>query len=75
MAYLDVNIDVDIDVDDFLEACSDFEIKEVLEWLSNNDYDLKEENETNKDLLKLLDVFVLTAEDELTIKNIAKKYP
>lgn len=73
MAYLDVNID--INVDDFLEECSEFEIKEVLEWLSNNDYDLKEENENNKDLLKLLDVFVLTAEDELTIKNIAKKYP
>jgi hypothetical protein len=39
MAYLDV----DIDVDDFMDQCSKKEIKEVIEWLKNNDYLVNEE--------------------------------
>ena len=33
-----VDIDVDIDVEEFLDACSTHEINEVVEWLQNGDY-------------------------------------
>lgn len=32
------NLDVDIDVDDFMDQCSKKEIKEVIEWLKDNDH-------------------------------------
>jgi hypothetical protein len=33
-----VDVDVEIDVDEFLDACSTHEINEVVEWLQNGDY-------------------------------------
>jgi hypothetical protein len=42
------NIDVDIDVDGFLSSCSDYEIKEVIEWLKEQEWineDSDDENE------------------------------
>jgi len=33
-----IDIDVDINVDEFLDACSTHEINEVVEWLQNGDY-------------------------------------
>jgi hypothetical protein len=33
-----VDVDVEIDVDEFLNACSTHEINEVVEWLQNGDY-------------------------------------
>ena len=42
------NVDVDIDVDDFLESCRDYEIKEIIEWLKETEWineDSDDENE------------------------------
>jgi hypothetical protein len=30
------SVDIDIDVDDFMEGCSQYEISEVIEWLTCN---------------------------------------
>lgn len=79
MAELEVNvdqfIDVDVDVQDFLDACSESEIEEVIYWLSENDYKLDMYDDANEDLVKLISVISLTTEDEILIKQIANKYP
>jgi len=77
MAEISVNIDteVDIDVEDFLDECSSSEIDEVIEWLAENDYKLNINDDTNKDLIKLINVILLTVEDEILLNNIANKYP
>lgn len=39
---------IDVDIDDFLESCSDYEIKEVIEWLKEQEWineDSDDENE------------------------------
>ena len=48
MANIETNVDVDIDVDYFLSSCSDYEIKEVIEWLKETEWineDSDDENE------------------------------
>jgi len=72
---VDQSIDVDVNVEDFLDACSESEIEEVIEWLSENDYKLTINDDANKDLVKLISVISLTTEDEILIKQIANKYP
>lgn len=85
MAELEVNvdqsIDVDVDVEDFLDACSESEIEDVIEWLNENDYNITVNDynitvndDTNKDLIKLMNVISLTVEDEILLNNIANKY-
>ena len=78
MAELEVNvdqfIDVDVDVEDFLDACSESEIEDVIEWLNENDYNITVNDDTNKDLIKLMNVISLTIEDEILLNNIANKY-
>ena len=78
MAELEVNvdqfIDVDIDVEDFLDACSESEIEDIIEWLNENDYNITVNDDTNKDLIKLMNVISLTVEDEILLNNIANKY-
>jgi hypothetical protein len=34
---VEVDVDIDVDVDDFLNECSSSEIKEVIDWLRDND--------------------------------------
>lgn len=80
-----VNVDISVDVDEFLDECSSREIEEVVEWLrSNGNID---ETEIKKDvtyseslfeesLTKLRgNSFKLTREDEETIIRIANKIP
>lgn len=78
MPEIEVNvdqfIDVDVDVEDFLDACDESEIEEVIEWLAENDYKLNINDDTNKDLIKLMNVISLTVEDEILLNNIANKY-
>ena len=78
MAELEVNvdqfIDVDVDVEDFLDACSESEIEDIIEWLNENDYNITVNDDTNKDLIKLMNVISLTIEDEILLNNIANKY-
>ena len=48
MANVETNVDVDIDVDYFLESCDRHEIKEVIEWLKETEWineDSDDENE------------------------------
>ena len=69
-----VEVEVDIDVEDFLDECSETEIEEVIEWLKNNNYKINIEEDTNEDLIKLMNVISLTVEDEILLNNIANKY-
>ena len=71
---VDQYIDVDVNVEDFLDACSESEIEEVIEWLSEHDTCLNINDDTNKDLIKLINVISLTVEDEILLNNIANKY-
>jgi hypothetical protein len=71
---VDQYIDVDVNVEDFLDACDESEIEEVIDWLAENNYKLNLGNYTNKDLIKLINVISLTVEDEILLNNIANKY-
>ena len=54
MARVYIDTDVDIDVDDFLEECSEYEIEEVIKWLNHNDYlSHSAINERSKNLMDL----------------------
>lgn len=78
-------VDVDVSVSDFLEECSSWEIREVVEWLRENG-DLDEFVTTPKDsnpqdeifnegLKNLIDNrFKLTTEEEELIMDIAEKH-
>ncbi len=75
---VDVDVDVDVEVDEFLDECSSAEIKEVLEWLKDNDYTVELPDKSkaiDEQLLKLINCFSLTHGDEEVIKQIAAKYP
>lgn len=74
-----INIDtfVSVDVEDFLDDCTEKEIEEVIEWLRNNNYEFeqpKKGKDIDEDLIKLLECFSLTNEEEELIKQIANKY-
>jgi hypothetical protein len=78
---------IDIEVDDFLESCSSSDIREIIEWLKDNDHiknDSDNHNSNNiscleyewEDILTILKEkrLSLTSEDEQVIKNIVKRF-
>lgn len=77
--------DLDIDVDEFMDNLSSNEIKEVIEWLEENDelegylIDKKASGLESffNDMLRRLSVnyYVLTAEEQQVIESIASKFP
>lgn len=80
-----VYVDIDVSVSDFLEECTSFEIREVIEWLrengNSNEVDIitKDSNPQdeifNEGLKNLLDNrYLLSTEEEELIMDIAKKY-
>ena len=84
MVYYDVQ--VDIEVEDFLDECDEWDIQKVIEYLKNNEYlgksyylppqnknILDEEWEDTLNTLSTLR-HKLTTEEEETIKKISKKY-
>jgi hypothetical protein len=81
------DVDIDIDVDEFLDECDKDEIKEVIEWLRDSDYitsdDLVDEDNPQSAMEQLFaeDVakirrayFSMSREDMDIINQIAKKY-
>ena len=77
MPYFETNPDeIEVDVDDFLSACSNSEIKELVQALKDDGH--LDEGEDNNDfdiaLRKLAgNSWRLTKEDEETILKIASK--
>jgi hypothetical protein len=77
MPYFETNPDeIEVDVDDFLSACSDSEIKELVQALKDDGH--LDEGELDNDfdiaLRKLAgNSWRLTKEDEETILKIANK--
>lgn len=82
MAY----INVDIEVDDFLDSCSNREIEQVKAWLYENNLEDEDENPVrgavtamddtawNNTVIRLLDKkWQLSKEDEETIIRIANQ--
>lgn len=88
MAYVYFSDDIDVEVDDFMEACSDREIRNVIEYLirykkiTRKDFNLLDsdasgflESEFREALIKLNNCRLqLSNEDAQTILNISKKY-
>ena len=80
------NIDVDVDVDDFLRSCSERDKEEIIEILTEDGYlDKKQDiSNTNNNILDYEWQEILSNlennrlrisnEDEETIKRISKKY-
>jgi hypothetical protein len=58
----DVEVEVDVDVEEFLDECSEREIKYLLKWLKDNDYGLYHSHKN------------LTAGDELLLRDIQNMY-
>lgn len=83
MASIYTHVDVDVDIDEFLEVCTSSEIREVIEWLRHNgeltDDDIVNDSNQNANdeifneaVLKLVgNRFKLTVEQEEAIMNIA----
>lgn len=77
-------VDIDIEVNDFLEECTSHEIEEVIEWLKENG-DIKndifiqkgsnfQDDIFNENLNKLIgNRWKLSSEDEETILRISEK--
>ncbi len=88
MAYVYFSDDIEVEVDDFMDACSDREIRNVIEYLIRNqkitrkDFNFLDddasgvlESEFREALIKLNDCRLqLSNEDTQTILNISKKY-
>lgn len=80
-----VDVEVDVDVNDFLDECSSDEIDEVIEYLIDANWlseDRKvipqnlsfDEEQLHKNLYKIRDnYYMLSEEDEEIIKKIANK--
>jgi hypothetical protein len=80
-----VDVDIDINVDDFLEECTSREIDGVIDWLIDNnhinepqktvDTNLSfDEEHLHKNLDKIRDsYYLLSEEEEELIKQIANK--
>jgi len=77
MPYFTTNPDeIEVDVDEFLSACSDSERKELVEALREDGYLNEGEGDNDFDIAvrKLLgNSWRLTKEDEVTILKIASK--
>jgi hypothetical protein len=82
---VEVDVDLDVDVNDFLDDCSSEEIEQALTWLKDNDYldgsflltgrESINEQEYLKTLTKLKDNWLsLSKEEEDAILNIAKRF-
>jgi hypothetical protein len=80
---------IDIEVDDFLDSCSEYEINEVIDWLDENGYiDKKKVVATDgNNAMGVLDYewdtvittlsekrLSLTSNEEEIIKNIVKRF-
>ena len=83
MPYIFTEIEVDVDVDDFLESCSRREKEQLVKKLKEGDLweDTKSDNlslmelEWNETLTKLSNARLrITNEEEEIIKKIANKY-
>lgn len=83
MAYIYTEVEVDIDVDDFLDSCSRREKEQIIKKLKEGDLweDTESENlslmemEWSETLTKLANARLrLTNEEEEIIKKIANKY-
>ena len=81
---VDTEIDVDVNVKDFLEDCSDYEIEEAIDWLKDKDY-LKNTDidrqvcATELEFIEALDKIykkwnVLPKEETDFIINISKRF-
>ena len=81
------DVDIDIDVDEFLDECDRDEIKEVIEWLRDSEYitsdDLLDEDSPQsaveqlfaEDIAKIRRAYLtMSREDMDIIIQIAKKY-
>jgi hypothetical protein len=83
MPYINVDIDdtvqVNLDINDFLDNCDDEDIKNIIEYLREDGHliykDLTENiTEIDKFLFKIADAQIqLTTEEEIIIKNIATR--
>jgi hypothetical protein len=86
MPYIEFSSDVDVDVDEFLSACSNREREELIDALVEDGYVIRAvgDNNNDKNLLELeWDEMItklwklrqrITLEEEEIIKNIIKKY-
>lgn len=86
LVNVDTEIDVDVEVNDFLEDCDNSEIEEIVNWLQNNGY-LRETSvdkstevcATEAEFMNALDKLytkwnMLSKEEEQTILNLAKRF-
>lgn len=73
------DVEVNVDYDDFLEACSEKEIEKIAKWLEKNDYLLNSKKVSSntqdeiwdRSISKLIgNRWKLSKEDEETIKKI-----
>jgi hypothetical protein len=80
-----IDVEVDVDVDDFLDECSEEEIKQILRWLKDNEYlfDFHVSTSTTtaseeafyKNVEKLSKLyFAMSVEDSAVIETILNKY-
>jgi hypothetical protein len=81
---VEADVEIDVDVDDFLNDCSSREIKEVIDWLRDNDeLSIESVPERSKNLMDLewdksinklsLNRTQLTVAEEEFIKSIANR--
>lgn len=81
------DVDIDIDVDEFLDECDRDEIKEIIEWLRDSEYitddDLLDEDSPQsaveqlfaEDIAKIRRAYLTMSREDMDIINqIAKKY-
>lgn len=86
LVNVDTEIDVDVEVNDFLEDCDNSEIEEIVDWLQNNGH-LRETSVdksaevcvTEAEFMNALDKLytkwnMLSKEEEQTILNLAKRF-
>jgi hypothetical protein len=81
---VDTDIDVDVNVKDFLEDCSDYEIEEAIDWLKENEH-IKDTHidrqvcASELEFIEALDKLctkwnMLSKEEEAFILNLAKRF-
>jgi hypothetical protein len=84
MARVYIDTDIDVDVDDFLNECNDYEIEEVIGWLEDNGHlseyyaDERKKNLMDLEWDKAIDKLhsnriQLTSSEEEFIKTIANR--
>ena len=80
----EVTVDFDVEIDEFLEDCSSYEIDEIIDWLKDKDY-IKHTNTdrqvcaTELEFIEALDKLytkwnMLSKEEESFILNLAKRF-